>query len=139
MAIGVGGGRGGVKSDINVTPLVDVVLVLLIIFMVVTPLLQRGKDVRLPRSSAVEPEKKSGDPIVISVTADRRMYIENDELVGDDAFVARMREKLAPAPGRKILLKGDTTLAFEDVRKVMALARSAGAKGVSLGVEEIKK
>ena len=138
MAMGGGPPRGGVKSDINVTPLVDVVLVLLIIFMVVTPLLQRGKDVKLPRAAKVEAEKKAADPVVISVTADRRIWIEAEEL-DDAAFVARMREKLASGAGRKILLKGDTSLAFEDVRRVMALARSAGAKGVSLGVEEIKK
>ena len=138
MAFGGGSGSGGIKSDINVTPLVDVVLVLLIIFMVVTPMLQRGKDVKLPKAAKVEPERKTGDPLVISVTADRRMYIESEEL--DEAgFLLRMRQKLAAAPGRKILLKGDTTLEFEDVRKVMALARTAGAKGVSLGVEEIKK
>jgi biopolymer transport protein TolR len=138
MAMGVGPSRG-VKSDINVTPLVDVVLVLLIIFMVVTPMLQRGKDVKLPQSHSVEEEKKAaGDPIVVSVTTDRRVFIESDELNGDK-FVQRMREKLAPAPGRKILLKGDTALQFEDVRKVMALVREAGGKGIALGVEEIKK
>jgi biopolymer transport protein ExbD len=138
MAMGVGPSRG-VKSDINVTPLVDVVLVLLIIFMVVTPMLQRGKDVKLPRSNSVEEEKKNAsDPIVVSVTTDKRMFIESEELA-EDRFEERMREKLAPAPGRKILLKGDTALQFEDVRKVMALARNAGAKGISLGVEEIKK
>jgi biopolymer transport protein TolR len=138
MAMGGGPSRGGVKSDINVTPLVDVVLVLLIIFMVVTPLLQRGKDVKLPRAAKVEAERKSADPVVISVTAERRIYIEAEEL-GDEAFVIRMREKLAAGAGRKILLKGDTSLSFEDVRHVMALARTAGAKGISLGVEEIEK
>src|SRR3954467_12781350 len=118
MAMGPGSSRG-IKSDINVTPLVDVVLVLLIIFMVVTPMLQRGKDVKLPRALTVEAEKKgASDPIVISVTTDRRMFIESEEL-NDEKFEIRMREKLAPAPGRKILLKGDTALPFEDVRKVM--------------------
>src|SRR4051812_18205143 len=138
MAMGVGPSRG-IKSDINVTPLVDVVLVLLIIFMVVTPMLQRGKDVKLPRSNTVEAEKKNAsDPIVVSVTPDKRLYVESDEL-SDDSFEGRLRDKLSAAPGRKILLKGDTTLEFEDVRRAMQLARNAGAKGISLGVEEIKK
>ncbi len=70
MAMGVGPSRG-IKSDINVTPLVDVVLVLLIIFMVVTPMLQRGKDVKLPRAAKVEAEKKKTDPIIISVTTEK--------------------------------------------------------------------
>jgi biopolymer transport protein TolR len=137
MAMGVGPSRG-IKSDINVTPLVDVVLVLLIIFMVVTPMLQRGKDVKLPRAVKVEAEKKNTDPIIISVTPDKLMYIESAE-VDDGQFEDQLRTKLLLAPGRKILLKGDTSLAFEDVRKVMNLARKAGAKGIALGVEEIKK
>jgi biopolymer transport protein TolR len=137
MAMGVGPSRG-IKSDINVTPLVDVVLVLLIIFMVVTPMLQRGKDVKLPRASKVEEEKKNADPIIVSVTTDRRMYIESDEH-HDDSFEQALHDKLTLAPGRKILLKGDTSLAFEDIRKVMHLSRKAGAKGISLGVEEIKQ
>ena len=78
------------------------------------------------------------DPVVISVTTDHRVFIEAEEL-SDEKFEQRMREKLAGAPGRKILLKGDTSLEFEHVRKVMQLSRNAGAKGISLGVEEIKK
>jgi biopolymer transport protein ExbD len=63
----VGGGKG-IKAEINVTPMVDVVLVLLIIFMVITPMLQRGKDVQLPKAMKVDDEKKGGaDPIVVSV------------------------------------------------------------------------
>ena len=134
MGMGVGPSRG-VKSDINVTPLVDVVLVLLIIFMVVTPMLQRGKDVKLPRSKAVEAESKS-DPIVISITGDHKVFIEADDAT--TGFEEKMKEQLTATPGRKILLKGDNALKFEDVRKVMAQARNAGAKGIALGVEEIK-
>jgi biopolymer transport protein ExbD len=137
MAMGVGPSRG-VKSEINVTPLVDVVLVLLIIFMVVTPMLQRGKDVKLPRAAKVEEEKKTTDPIIISVTTERRMFIESAEMT-DETFEPELHRKLVAKPGAKILLKGDTSLAFEDVRKVMNLARKAGAKGIALGVEEIKK
>src|SRR3954468_6585075 len=106
MAMGVGPSRG-VKSEINVTPLVDVVLVLLIIFMVVTPMLQRGKDVKLPRAAKVEDEKKNADPIIISVTTERRMYIESAEQT-DETFEQELHRKLVEKPGRKILLKGDT-------------------------------
>jgi biopolymer transport protein ExbD len=137
MAMGVGPSRG-IKSEINVTPLVDVVLVLLIIFMVVTPMLQRGKDVKLPRAAKVEDEKKASDPIIISVTTDKKMFIESGEFT-DDTFEDELHRKIMEKPGARILLKGDTTLAFEDVRKVMNLARKAGAKGIALGVEEIKK
>jgi biopolymer transport protein TolR len=135
MAVGP---KGGIKSDINVTPLVDVVLVLLIIFMVITPMLQRGKDVKLPRAERVEAEKKGADPIIVSVTPDKAMWIESDSFT-EQQFTAELRLKMAAKPGAPILLKGDEKLTFEDVRKVMNLARQAGAKAMSLGVEEDKK
>jgi len=128
----------GIKSDINVTPLVDVVLVLLIIFMVITPMLQRGKDVKLPRAVKVEAEKKGADPIIVSVTTDKSIYIENDKF-DDEGFQAELQKKLLATPGQRILLKGDQSLVFDDVRRVMSLARKAGAKSISLGVEEVKE
>jgi biopolymer transport protein TolR len=136
MGMAAGSGKG-IKSDINVTPLVDVVLVLLIIFMVITPMLQRGKDVKLPRAMKVEAEKKGADPIIVSVTPDKSIYIETDKYSEED-FQAELQKKLLSTPGQRILLKGDQSLVFEDVRRVMNLARKAGAKSISLGVEEVK-
>ena len=136
MGMGGGGGRG-IKADINVTPLVDVVLVLLIIFMVVTPMLQRGKEVRLPKATSIEKEKKDADPLVLSITPEKKIFLEQD-VYTDEQLEQALRAKLAAAPGRKVLLKGDESLAFGDVRKVMNIVRKAGAKGVALGVEELK-
>jgi len=139
--MGGGGKQGGVKSDINVTPLVDVCLVLLIIFMVVTPMLQRGKDVKLP--SAKEPkeksEKKPSDPLIVSITPDKRVYVEQDEYPADDNLQRKLAQVMTDTPEKPILLKGDMTLTFGDVRKVMNIARLAHAKGIELGVEEIKE
>ena len=132
-----GGQRGRVKAEINVTPLVDVVLVLLIIFMVITPMLQRGKDVQLPKATTTDKQKKDTDPIIVSVTTDHQIYIENDAF-SEGEIETRLKAKLALTPHKKILLKGDQALAFEDIRKVMNLARKAGAKGIALGVEETK-
>ena len=138
MGMGVGGHKG-IKAEINVTPMVDVVLVLLIIFMVITPMLQRGKDVQLPKAIKVDAEKKGGsDPVVVSVTPDKRIYIESDSY-DDEGFQVELQKKLISNPGQRILLKGDQSLVFEDVRRVMNLARKAGAKSIALGVEEIKK
>ena len=137
MAMGTGSSKG-VKSDINVTPLVDVVLVLLIIFMVVTPMLQRGKDVKLPASHKVDEENKEGDPIILSVTKDKHVFVESDEY-DDQGLSTRISQELQAAPGRKILLKGDQALTYGDVRRVLELTRKAGARTISLGVEEIKK
>jgi len=130
------GGRGGIKSDINVTPLVDVVLVLLIIFMVVTPLLQRGKDVKLPIAAKQKHEEDKGvDPMIISVTPDKRIWLEKDP-VTDDQLKEALGGKLAAEPWKPILVKGDQSLTFGDVRKVLKDAQDAKAKTVKLGVEE---
>ncbi len=136
MAMAAGGSKGSVKADINITPLVDVVLVLLIIFMVITPMLQRGKSVTLPKAVRVDPESKT-DPIIVSITPDKFVYIESDKF-DDEGFQAELQKKLIADPTKRILLKGDQTLTFDDVRKVMNLAQKAGAKAIALGVEEDK-
>jgi biopolymer transport protein TolR len=128
----------GVKNDINVTPLVDVVLVLLIIFMVVTPMLQRGKDVHLPKANKIAKEEKNGDPLVVSVTADRRIWVES---VGfkEEALETKLASELSKEPNRRVLLKGDQSVTVGDVRRVMDHAKKAGARAVELAIEEIKK
>lgn len=132
------GPQKGPKSEINVTPLVDVVLVLLIIFMVVTPMLQRGKEVKLPQAKQTDEEKKDADPLILSVTLQKTVWVESDQY--DDAGLKeRLTREFTSQPGRKVMVKGDTGLTFGDVRKVMETARQAGAKSVSLAVEELKE
>jgi biopolymer transport protein ExbD len=137
MAMSVGSRKGGPKAEINITPLVDVVLVLLIIFMVITPMLQRGKDVRLPQVHKPDAESKEGDPLILSVTQEKKMYLEQDTF-DEGGLGKRLREEFAVNPNRKILLKGDDRLTYGDVRKVMEVARLAGAKSIGLGVQELK-
>ena len=129
---------GGVKAEINVTPLVDVVLVLLIIFMVVTPMLQRGKDVQLPRAKSADQEKKNADPLVISVTADHKVWIESNN-VDAKTVGTRVGSVLAGSPGRRILLKGDASLTVGAIRSVMDQTRRAGASGVELAIQQVKE
>ena len=135
MAMG-GGSSKGQKNDINVTPLIDVVLVLLIIFMVVTPMLQRGKDVSLPVAQKISEEKKDTDPLIVSLTVDKKVYIESDES-SEDLFTEQLKKALGDQ-NKKILLKGDQRLTYGDVRRIMNKMRDAGAKNVSIGVEEKK-
>ena len=135
MAMAAGGGRGKVKSEINVTPLVDVVLVLLIIFMVVTPLLQRGKDVKLPDATKQKQDESMSDPMIVSVTADKKIYLEKDPF-DEEGLRLAMTSKLQTEPFKPILLKGDASLTFEDVRKVLSVMQKSGAKTVKLGVQE---
>jgi biopolymer transport protein TolR len=138
MAMSGGGKKGGIKNDINITPLIDVVLVLLIIFMVITPMLQRGKDVKLPVAHKADEEKKDSDPIILSLTQDKRIYVEADAY--DEASLpGRMQAEMKASPNRRVMLKGDERLEFGDVRKVMDILRKNGVKGVSLGVQEKTK
>ncbi|HEY3669241.1 MAG TPA: biopolymer transporter ExbD [Polyangiaceae bacterium] len=132
------GSQKGVKNAINVTPLVDVVLVLLIIFMVVTPMLQRGKDVHLPKAHLNEKEKKESDPLVVSMTADRTIFIEANA-VKDSVLENKVGQELAKEAGRRVLLKGDEKLTVGDVRRVMDHIKRAGASGIELAIEEIKQ
>jgi biopolymer transport protein ExbD len=106
--------------------------------MVVTPMLQRGKDVRLPKAQQVEKDEKKADPIIVSITPDKRVFIEHDQY-DDQGFEKKLRDEYAQKEGRPILLKGDSSLAYAEIRRVMNLARKAGAKGISLGVEELKE
>jgi biopolymer transport protein TolR len=130
------GGKKGVMADINVTPLVDVVLVLLIIFMVVTPMLQRGKDVKLPVATKQKQDQgEAPDPMIVSITPDKRIWLEKDP-VTDDQLKQALAGKLAAEPWKPILVKGDQSLTFGDVRRVLKDAQDAKAKSVKLGVEE---
>lgn len=137
MGMAVGGNKGGFKSDINVTPLVDVVLVLLIIFMVITPMLQRGKDVKLPPSRSIEEKGAEDDPLILSITTEKKIYIESTEYSETD-FIPALTKELEAKPGRKLLLKGDEALEVGAVRNLMDMTHKAGAKSVALGVEQLK-
>ncbi|HWO09581.1 MAG TPA: biopolymer transporter ExbD [Polyangiaceae bacterium] len=126
----------GVKNDINVTPLIDVVLVLLIIFMVVTPLLERGKSVKLPKSERRDPTEES-ETLVISMPSDESLWVEGTRATLD-TLSGQIAQALAGHPDRKLMLKGDETLRVGQVREVMAIAKAAGVSQVLIGVEEPK-
>jgi len=131
--MGMGGGDkpGAVRSEINITPLVDVVLVLLIIFMVVTPELQRGKEVQLPKASTAKQRENGGDPIIVSAKADKTLYVEQDQ-VPLDQMATTIKSTLEATPGRSVIIKGDKELLYGDVKNLIAEIRKSGAPGVSL-------
>jgi biopolymer transport protein TolR len=135
MSMDVGG--KGVKSEINVTPLVDVVLVLLIIFMVITPLLQRGKAVQLPKARMISELKHGGDPILLSVTPDGRTWLDKKEVpraLLADALTAEMVAR----PGAPIILKGDQSLDYKEMRAVILEVSKTRVIGVSLAATQVK-
>ena len=115
MGAKVGGSKGGAMADINVTPLVDVVLVLLIIFMVVTPMLSSGVDVKLPKAKTAESEKDMGQHFVIAVKGDGSIYVDRTAATLDNV-VPLVNELRA---GRPLLVKGDQNATYGDVRKVL--------------------
>ena len=125
MAFGAGGGSPDeVKGDINVTPLVDVCLVLLIIFMVVTPMLQQGVDVLLP--DGPHAEKKPGDKedLVISIKTDGSIFV-GQNWIPDKNLATYLRAEYEKNPARTVMLKADRRINFGKVRLVMRAAHEA--------------
>ena len=126
---------GNVKAEINVTPLVDVVLVLLIIFMVVTPMLQKGKAVQLPSTS--NPPKKQDDSKQILVAIDELGRMEID--IGNEAdkfppdqFRDKIKETFDRNSASSIVIKADKRLTYGDVKKAMVQIKEAGFQQVGL-------
>ena len=123
----------GPRSDINVTPLVDVVLVLLIIFMVVTPLLHRGVQIELPTTANHEKKNDNGEQLVVSVRGDG-VYVETEHLEGQ-ALTDRFRTELKRAQ-RPVHVRADKGLKFGEVRKVLNNLHDIGAANVGLGTDD---
>ena len=132
------GARGAIKSDINITPLVDVVLVLLIIFMVITPMLQRGKAVELPKARHAIGGKEGPDPIFISVTKNGDVFIEQAKVPATKEELLAAMKGVAETPGQRVMFKADQETEYGKVRPVLDLASKAKLKGVSLAAEELK-
>jgi biopolymer transport protein ExbD/biopolymer transport protein TolR len=128
-------GDRGVRSDINVTPLVDVVLVLLIIFMVITPLLQRGKAVQLPSAREISELGRGGDPILLSITPDGRTWLDKTE-VKLSALAGALEVELAARPGAPLVVKGDRSLDYKTVRQVILEVSRTRVPGVSLAATQ---
>lgn len=129
------GGRQSMKSDINVTPLVDVCLVLLIIFMVVTPMLQKGKPVLLPQTDRPEKHPESKNELLISVEVDKNIFIES-KWFPDKDFAAKMKELGERNAAKDVIVKADNRLNYGDVRKVMRYIKDGGFEKVGLITEK---
>jgi biopolymer transport protein ExbD len=132
--VAVAVGKKGVVSDINVTPLVDVCLVLLIIFMVVVPNLQRGEEVQLPQ--ARHPAKRQPDapePLLLSIRPDGTISLQKKPV--REANLAKELRDLLKKPessGKPVLVKADERLTYGKVRKVLELLQAAGLAGAGL-------
>ncbi len=134
MGMGVGGGKGGAMNEINMTPMIDVLLVLLIIFMVVQQGLQRGVSVQIPpppeenQTAQTPPDDQQ---IVLSVTPGPKFAI-NQQPVENAALEGRLREVFAPRPRKVIFVQGSEDLSYREVIRAVDASRAAGITIVGL-------
>jgi biopolymer transport protein ExbD len=128
--------KGGAIADINVTPMADIMIVLLIIFMVITPMLQKGIDVRLPVASNTAERKDEPKTITVAIRRDSTTYL-NGIVVGKPELIPQVKERLEDAPegSKMVFLKADSELPYSDVMKVMDDLREAGVEEIALIAE----
>ncbi|HXO18361.1 MAG TPA: protein TolR [Thermoanaerobaculia bacterium] len=127
-----------VLADINVTPLVDVMLVLLIIFMIAAPMLHQGIEVALPRADAKNLPLKVEDPIVLSINRDGLVYIRETP-VASAQLVERLKPQLAARPDDTVFLKGDRDVAYGRVIDVLDILHRGGIQRVGMVTERPPK
>ncbi len=126
-------GAGGAVSDINVTPLVDVCLVLLIIFMVVTPMLQTGVPVQLPETGNPDKYPENAKQLKITITDDGKIFFSKDDWIPSTAELQRrMTDINRETPDKEVVVKADRRLKYKDVREVMKAINEAGFTRVGL-------
>jgi len=132
------GGTGDYKSDINITPLVDVVLVLLIIFMVITPLLQMGYDVKVPPKATVDQPQSTIDQLIVSITPQKRIFLNKQEVTSQ-----QLNQQLSDilknraSNNRTVFVSADDGTDYGDVVKIMDVIRTAGAKNIGIVLETV--
>jgi len=130
------GGSGSMQSDINVTPLVDVVLVLLIIFMVITPVVQMGYLVKVPpKAPANLPPSAVQDQIVLRLQPQNRVLINKDEMTLEQ-FPGRIRDILRGNTSKMVFFSGSREVDYDTTMKFLDLARASGAKNIGIIVED---
>ncbi len=133
MAFGKAHRRGQIIAEINVTPLTDVFLVLLIIFMITTSAMMKPADVDLPKGPESQQEARG---VMVTMTPSREIFI-NERAVGneDAAVLSVLRDALAKAQEKVVILAGDRQVVLGEVVRVLGLAKEAGATGFALASE----
>ena len=134
MSMDVGGSKGGLKADINVTPLVDVMLVLLIIMMLIAPMLQQGVSVRLPQASNTADKPETQDQTVVAVTSDKRLYL-NGVPIRRANCRARSRRSWRRRRRKIVLIKGDEEAPYSAIMNAMDRLRGANIENIGLITE----
>ena len=134
MAMDVGGAKGGVKSDINVTPLVDVMLVLLIIMMVIAPMLQQGVPVQLPTANNSTDKPDTSDQTIVNIDAQGGLYV-NSLPASETDVVDKVKAALEGKKEQIVYLKGDKDAEYGRIMKMMDALRASQIESVALITE----
>src|SRR3974390_732416 len=139
MAMAVGGGGGGPKSDMNMTPLIDVLLVLLIIFMVITPLTPKGLEALVPQPPPPgTPPSQSDQRTVVIVIDKNHNFMINQEPSTEEKLGQRLEEIFKTRAERVVFVKGDPDLDFAAVARAIDVAKGAGIDKIGLMTPRIE-
>jgi len=130
----LGGAKGGVKSDINVTPLVDVMLVLLIIMMLIAPMLEEGVAVKLPIASNAVDKPSSADQTIVAISASKAYYV-NAKQVAEFELANKVRDLLESKTEKIVIIKADQDVEYGAVMTAMDQLRQVGIEDVGLITE----
>jgi biopolymer transport protein TolR len=135
MAMDVGGKKGGPKSDINVTPLIDVVLVLLIIFMVLTPSMLKNLPLMVPeKAEDDQPAMPPDSAIMVEYTANRELTV-NSEAVAVEALATKLQDKLKARRQKVVFFKAEDKAPYGEVVRLLDIARGSGAETLAIVTE----
>jgi biopolymer transport protein TolR len=139
MGMAVGGGAGGPKADINMTPMIDVLLVLIIIFMVITPLTPKGLEALVPQPPPPNQKVQEDNTrtVVIVINKDKSMMI-NQEQTDENKLGSRLEEIFKTRAERVVFVKGDPDLEFREVAKAIDIAHGAGIDKVGLMTAKVE-
>ena len=139
MAMSAGGSKG-LENEINVTPMIDVLLVLLIIFMAALPSMRKAIDIQLPDPNPQQvTQQQNSDQIVLEVLPGGQFTINNKIKVDKSALATQLRSIYDPRPEKIIFIKGDPAVKYQDVIEAMDIARGAGVKVIGVPPKDLGK
>jgi len=131
----VGGAKGGMKADINVTPLVDVMLVLLIIMMLIAPMLQKGVDVKLPQAANTTDKPETQEQTVVAIDASRQLFL-NGIRIREDDLRTQIETLMESRTEKIVLIKADVDAPYSSIMATMDRLREANIENIGLVTEK---